>query len=53
MLATSPVQALAAHGYMLHKRLRAEGVKLMFDTTVKLIEAGSITVAKGGEDRIL
>ncbi len=51
MMGTSPVLALAAHGYMLHKRLRAEGVKLMFDTTVKSIEEGSVVVTKGGEDR--
>ena len=53
MLGSSPVQMAAAHGYMLHRRLRAEGVKLMFDTTVKLIEAGSVTITKGGEDRKL
>jgi len=50
MLATSPVLALAAHGYMLHKRLRAEGVKLMFGTTVKQITEGSVVVTKKGED---
>jgi NADH dehydrogenase FAD-containing subunit len=33
--------------------LRAEGVKLMFGTTVKRIEAGSVTVTKGGEERKL
>jgi 2,4-dienoyl-CoA reductase-like NADH-dependent reductase (Old Yellow Enzyme family)/thioredoxin reductase len=53
MLASSPVLAISAHGYMLHKRLRADGVKLMFDTTVKLIEEGSVVVTHGGEDRKL
>jgi 2,4-dienoyl-CoA reductase-like NADH-dependent reductase (Old Yellow Enzyme family)/thioredoxin reductase len=53
MLGSSPVLALSAHGFMLHKRLRAEGVKLMFDTMVKLIEEGSVTVTRGGEDRKL
>ncbi|MDQ5986005.1 MAG: NADH oxidase [Syntrophus sp. SKADARSKE-3] len=53
MLQTSPVQALAAHGFMLHKRLRAAGVRLMFGTTVKLIEAESVTVTKNGEERKL
>jgi len=53
MLATSPVLALAAHGYMLHKRLRAGGIKLMFGTTVKLITAGAVVVTKNGEDRKL
>ena len=52
MLATSPVLALAAHGYMLHKRLRAAGIKLMFGTTVKLITKGAVVVTntKSGED---
>jgi 2,4-dienoyl-CoA reductase-like NADH-dependent reductase (Old Yellow Enzyme family)/thioredoxin reductase len=51
MLATSPVLPLAAHGYMLHKRLRAAGIKLMFSTTVKQIEKGFIIVTKNGEDQ--
>ena len=51
MLGSSPVLPLAAHGYMLHKRLRAAGVKLMFDTTVKLIKEGSVTVTTGGKDK--
>jgi len=50
MLPVSPVLPLAAHGYMLHKRLRAAGVKLMFDTTVKHIEEGAVTVIRKGED---
>ena len=53
MLGSSPVLAISAHGYMLHKRLRSEGVKLMFDTTVKRIDEGAVIVAKGGEERIL
>ena len=53
MLESSPVLRASARGYMLHRRLRAEGVKLMFDTTVKLIEEGSVTIAKGGEERKL
>jgi len=53
MLATSPVLAWAAHGYMLHKRLRAAGIKLMFGTTVKLITEGSVLVTKKDEDRKL
>ena len=53
MMGSSPVLAISAHGYMLHKRLRAEGVKLMFDTTVKLISEGSVVITKGGEDRTL
>jgi len=50
MLATSPVLVWAAHGYMLHKRLRATGIKLMFGTTVKLINEGSIIVTQNGAD---
>jgi 2,4-dienoyl-CoA reductase-like NADH-dependent reductase (Old Yellow Enzyme family)/NADPH-dependent 2,4-dienoyl-CoA reductase/sulfur reductase-like enzyme len=53
MLATSPVLPWAAHGYMLHKRLRAAGVKLMFGTTVKLVSEGSVVVTKKEEDRKL
>lgn len=51
MLGSSPVLPLAAHGYMLHKRLRAAGIKLMFDTTVKSIKEGSVTVTTGGKDK--
>ena len=55
MLATSPVLPWAAHGYMLHKRLRTAGIKLLFGTTVKLINEGSVVVTntKSGEDRTL
>jgi thioredoxin reductase len=38
---------------MLHKRLRAAGIKLLFGTTVKLIAEGSVVVTKNGEDRKL
>lgn len=51
MLAASPVLAQAAHGYMLHKRLEAGGIKLMLGTTVKLITEGSVVVTQNGEDR--
>lgn len=53
MLPTSPVLPFAAHGYMLHKRLRAGGIKLMFGTTVKQIAEGAVVVTKNGEDRKL
>jgi 2,4-dienoyl-CoA reductase-like NADH-dependent reductase (Old Yellow Enzyme family)/thioredoxin reductase len=53
MLPTSPVLPFAAHGYMLHKRLRAVGIKLLFDTTVKLITEGSVVVMQNGEERTL
>ena len=50
MLPVSPVLPLAAHGFMLHKRLRAAGVELLFDTTVKRISDGSVAVTRKGED---
>ena len=53
MLPTSPVLPQAAHGQMLHRRLRAAGVKLMFSTTVKQIEKGAVIVTKKGEDQKL
>ncbi|MDD4358168.1 MAG: FAD-dependent oxidoreductase, partial [Smithellaceae bacterium] len=53
MLPSSPVLPLAAHGYMLHKRLRLAGVRLMFGTTVKKIEEGSVVVTRKEEDRKL
>jgi 2,4-dienoyl-CoA reductase-like NADH-dependent reductase (Old Yellow Enzyme family)/thioredoxin reductase len=53
MLATSPVLEWAAHGYMLHKRLAAAGIKLMFGTKVKVIKEGSVVVTKDGEDLTL
>ena len=54
MLATSPVLAVAAHGYMLHKRLAGGGIKLMFGTTVKLIDRRiGCRHDKNGEDRKL
>ncbi len=53
MLPASPVLPFAAHGYMLHKRLRAAGIKLLFGTTVKRIAEGSVVVTQNGEDRKL
>jgi NADH dehydrogenase FAD-containing subunit len=35
---------------MLHKRLRAAGIKLMFGTTVKLITEGSVFVTQNGAE---
>lgn len=50
MLPNSPVHTFSAHGYMLHKRLAAAGIKLMFDTNVKHINEKSVVVTKKGED---
>ncbi len=53
MLATSPVLAWAAHGFMLHKRLQAAGVKFLFGTIVKRIAEGSVVVTQNGEEQTL
>jgi NADPH-dependent 2,4-dienoyl-CoA reductase/sulfur reductase-like enzyme len=50
MLPKSPVLPQAAHGQMLHKRLRAAGVTLMLGTTLKRIEEGAILLTRNGED---
>jgi 2,4-dienoyl-CoA reductase-like NADH-dependent reductase (Old Yellow Enzyme family)/thioredoxin reductase len=53
MLDSSPVLALAAHGYMLHSRLRAAGIKFLFGTTVRRIEEKAVVVSKNNEERRL
>ncbi|HPC85529.1 MAG TPA: FAD-dependent oxidoreductase [Smithellaceae bacterium] len=53
MLPASPVLALAAHGYMLHKRLRAAGIALMLGTRVKKIEEKAVVVEVKGEEKRL
>jgi NADH dehydrogenase FAD-containing subunit len=53
MLPASPVLALAAHGYMLHKRLRAAGIALMLGTRVKKIEENAVIVEVKGEEKRL
>lgn len=53
MLPGSPVQELAAHGFMLHQRLRAAGIKLMFGATVNRITEGSVIVTQNGEESTL
>ncbi len=50
MLPNSPVMPQAAHGQMLHRRLRAAGITLMFGTTVNRIEERSVLVTRNGED---
>ncbi len=50
ILPKSPVLPQAAHGQMLHKRLRAAGVRLMFGTTIKRIEEGAVLLTRNGED---
>ncbi len=50
MLAKMPVAPISAHGVMLHRRLKAAGARLMFNTIVKRIEEGVVHVSTGGED---
>ena len=50
MLAKMPVAPISAHGVMLHRRLKAAGARLMFNTRVKKIEEGVVHVSSGGED---
>jgi 2,4-dienoyl-CoA reductase-like NADH-dependent reductase (Old Yellow Enzyme family)/thioredoxin reductase len=49
----SPVLKITSHGYMLHKRLRDGKCTLLFNTTVKKIEEGSVTILSDGQDSIL
>jgi len=51
MLSKPPVLPQAAHGQMLYRRLKAEGVKLLFGTKVKTIEANAVVVDVQGEER--
>jgi len=44
--ARSPVSTLTSHGYMLHKRLRAAGVKLLFNSRVLEIKGDSLIVLR-------
>jgi thioredoxin reductase len=53
MLAEPPVPPLTAHGTMLHRRLAAAGAKLMFNTTVKKIEEGSVVILTDGKEQKL
>jgi len=50
MLAKMPVKPIAAHGVMLHRRLRAAGAKLMFNTMVRKIEAGAVHISTNSKD---
>ena len=49
----SPVLKITSHGYMLHKRLREGKCTLLFNTAVKKIEEGSVTILSNGEEQIL
>jgi 2,4-dienoyl-CoA reductase-like NADH-dependent reductase (Old Yellow Enzyme family)/thioredoxin reductase len=49
LLDRSPVVRFTSHGYMLHKRLRDAGCKLLFSTALKSIQEGSITIETNGQ----
>ncbi len=52
-LKRSPVLKITSHGYMLHTRLRDKNCKLLFNTVVKRIADGSVTILSGGEEQTL
>ena len=49
----SPVLKITSHGYMLHKRLRDGNCTLLFNTTVKRIEEGSVITVSNGQESVL
>ncbi len=50
MLPKPPVPPVTAHATMLHRRLAGAGVRLMFNTTVKKIEEGSVVIITDGKE---
>jgi 2,4-dienoyl-CoA reductase-like NADH-dependent reductase (Old Yellow Enzyme family)/thioredoxin reductase len=53
VLKQSPVLKITSHGYMLHTRLKEAGCRLLFNATVKKIEAFSVTVVMDNREQIL
>ncbi len=53
MLSRSPVTKFASHGYMLHKRLREGGCRLLFDTRLESIREDSVTVVSKDEEQTI
>ena len=49
----SPVLKITSHGYMLHKRLRDGNCTLLFNTTIKRIEEGSVITVSNGQESVL
>lgn len=48
-----PVSNLTSHGYMLHKRLRHAGCRLLTDTRITKIESDAVLVSREGiEERV-
>jgi pyruvate/2-oxoglutarate dehydrogenase complex dihydrolipoamide dehydrogenase (E3) component len=52
-LKRSPVLKITSHGYMLHTRVKEAGCRLLFNTTVKIIEENSVTVLIEDREQIL
>jgi NADH dehydrogenase FAD-containing subunit len=52
-LKRSPVLKITSHGYMLHTRLREAGCRLLFNTTIKRIDASSLTLTGEGGEEVL
>ncbi len=53
MLERSPVRKITSHGYMLHQRLQEKNCPLIFNTTLKKINEGSVEIETKGEKTTL
>jgi NADPH-dependent 2,4-dienoyl-CoA reductase/sulfur reductase-like enzyme len=49
----SPVLKITSHGYMLHKRLKDGNCTLLFNTTVRRVEEGSVITVSNGQESVL
>ncbi|MCK9275901.1 MAG: NAD(P)/FAD-dependent oxidoreductase [Syntrophales bacterium] len=50
VLKKPPVLPISAHGFMLHTRLKSEGIKLLLGTKVKAIEESAVILEKDGSE---
>lgn len=53
MLKHSPVNKITSHGYFLHKRLRAAGCRLIFNTRLERIEEASVVTVSDGKEEVI
>ncbi|MBT4264603.1 MAG: FAD-dependent oxidoreductase [Deltaproteobacteria bacterium] len=53
ILKSSPVKKVSAHGFMLHSRLQEKKCRFLFNTTLKKIETGSVTIIKEKKEEII
>ena len=53
MLPKSPVLKMAAHGYMLHKRLREAGCQMMLNTRLESVGKNSVALSVDGQGQQL